>query len=141
MKRGSHEHKQSFTRRGRNSSTSHRVTLARAGIRVSLSPGWTPGPSVDPQALEFRAQADQWRRDTLHTSSLTKMIVHPSYLKIIGMGSSVLPLLFRELEQRPDHWLVALNAITGQDPAPTDSTFDEAVAAWLDWGRTHGYLG
>ena len=57
------------------------------------------------------------------------------------MGRGALPLLFKELEQRPDHWLVALNAITGQDPAPIDSTFDRAVAAWLDWGRKHGYLG
>jgi len=57
------------------------------------------------------------------------------------MGSSVLPFLFKELNQRPDHWLVALNAITGQDPAPIGSTFEEAVAAWLDWGRRHGYLG
>ena len=89
---------------------------------------------------EFRAHAGQWRRETMHVSSLTKMITHPSYLRIIGMGSSVLPFLFKELNQRPDHWLVALNAITGQDPAPPDCTFDAAVAAWLDWGRQHGYL-
>jgi len=61
-------------------------------------------------ASQFKALSDQWRRETLHTSSLTKMITHPSYLRIIGMGQSVLPLLFRELEVRPDHWLVALNA-------------------------------
>jgi hypothetical protein len=91
-------------------------------------------------ASQFKALSDQWRRDTLHTSSLTKMITHPSYLRIIGMGQSVLPLLFRELEVRPDHWLVALNAITGVDPAPAGSNFDEAVNAWLDWGRRQGYL-
>lgn len=84
--------------------------------------------------------AEKWRRETCHTSSLTKMVLHPSYLRIIGMGRSVLPFLFKELEERPDHWLVALNAITQQDPAPLDSTFDEAVAAWLEWGRLHGYL-
>lgn len=102
------------------------------------------GVSLDPQhslESEFRTQADQWRRETLHTSSLTKMVMHPSYLRIIGMGRSVLPFLFKELAQRPDHWLVALNAITGEDPAPAESTFDEAVGAWLDWGRRHGYLG
>lgn len=89
---------------------------------------------------EFRSHAGQWRRETMHVSSLTKMITHPSYLRIIGMGSSVLPFLFKELEKRPDHWLVALNAITGRDPAPPNCTFDAAVAAWLDWGRKHGYL-
>lgn len=65
----------------------------------------------------------------------------PCYLRIIGMGRRVLPLLLKELEENKDHWLVALNAITGQDPAPNGSTFDEAVVAWLAWGRTHGYLG
>jgi hypothetical protein len=101
------------------------------------------GTSFDTQqslASEFKAQADQWRRETLHTSSLTKMVMHPSYLRIIGMGRSVLPFLFKELAERRDHWLVALNAITGQDPAAIGSTFDEAVTAWLDWGRRHNYL-
>jgi hypothetical protein len=88
---------------------------------------------------EFKAHAERWRRETLHTSSLTKMTLHPSYLRIIGMGRGVLPFLFKELAHRPDHWLVALNAITGADPAPADSTFDGAVTAWLDWGRKHGY--
>ncbi len=69
------------------------------------------------------------------------MVMHPSYLRIIGMGRDILPLLFKEVDERPDHWLVALNAITGQDPAPIGSTFDEAVAAWLGWGRKYGYLG
>ena len=107
--------------------------------RKRITPNLTIGPKENLES-EFKAQADQWRRDTLHTSSVTKMIMHPSYLRIIGMGPTVLPLLFKELEERPDHWLAALNAITGQDPAPTESSFDEAVAAWLDWARIHGYL-
>jgi hypothetical protein len=68
------------------------------------------------------------------------MIAHPSYLRIIGMGPVILPFLFKELKERPDHWLVALNSITGKDPAPIGSTFDMAVEAWLRWGREHGYL-
>lgn len=55
-------------------------------------------------------------------------------------GSGRLAAPFRELEERPDHWLVALNAITGVDPAPVGSNFEEAVNAWLDWGRRQGYL-
>jgi hypothetical protein len=44
-----------------------------------------------------------------------------------------------ELRERRDHWLVALNAITGADPAPQVAGFDEAVDAWLAW-RENGYL-
>ena len=109
---------------------------------MSFDSRWTPAANVDARAKlesEFNSQADQWRRETLHVSSLTKMVMHPSYLRIIGMGRAVLPFLLKELARRPDHWLVALNAITGEDPAPADGTFDEAVTAWLDWGRKHGY--
>ena len=68
------------------------------------------------------------------------MITHPAYRRITGMGREVLPLLFRELKERPDHWLVALNAITGEDPAPAESSFNEAVDAWLAWGAQKRYL-
>ena len=68
------------------------------------------------------------------------MTSHPSYLRIIGMGREVLPLLFQELSDHPDHWLVALNAITGEDPAPMGSTFNEAVETWLAWAKERGYL-
>lgn len=90
--------------------------------------------------VEFRKHAEKWCKDTAHSSSISKIVNHPSYLRIIGMGPSVLPLLLTELQNKPDHWLVALNAITGHDPAPPDSTFTEAVDAWLSWGRAEGYL-
>lgn len=94
-------------------------------------------PGMD---LEFAVLVKKWRKETQHTSSVTKMITHPSYRRIMGMGRDVLPLLFRELKERPDHWLVALSAITGEDPVPADSTFNDAVATWLAWGVQKGYL-
>ena len=56
------------------------------------------------------------------------------------MGREALPLILQELKERPDHWLVALNAITGEDPAPAEGTFNDAVDAWLAWGAEKGYL-
>ena len=88
----------------------------------------------------FREHADLWKKETQHWSSVTKMTNHPSYRRIMGMGPDVLPLLFRELRECPDHWFVALNAITGDDPTPTSGTFQQAVDAWLSWGIQHGYL-
>jgi hypothetical protein len=88
----------------------------------------------------FREHAERWKRDTRHWSSMTKMIMHPSYRRIMGMGPDVLPLILRELRQSPDHWLIALNAISGEDPAPPNSTFNQAVDAWLAWGVQKGYL-
>jgi hypothetical protein len=100
------------------------------------------GARVSPElTAHFETIVEKWHKDTRHTSSLTKMITHPSYRRIIEIGPKVLPLLFKELNERPNHWLVALNAITREDPAPTGSTFGEAVQAWLAWGRDRGYLG
>jgi len=91
-------------------------------------------------ADEFASHVLKWRRETKHYSSVMSMVTHPSYLRIIGMGRQILPLLLRELESRPDHWLVALNAITGEDPASAECTFQQAIGAWLQWGRKRGYL-
>lgn len=88
----------------------------------------------------FRAYAETWRRQTQHYSSVSKMISHPAYTAIIEMGREAVPLLLEELRDRPDHWLVALNRITQEDPTPSGSTFSEAVEAWLGWGRERGYL-
>lgn len=90
--------------------------------------------------IEFNLHVQKWKTDTRHTSSVKIMISHPSYRRIMGMGKDGLPLLFQELSNQPDHWLVALNAMTGIDPVPAGATFTEAVSAWLDWGRKEGYL-
>ena len=120
----------------------HRIRLA-LGIATSDTMAGevlaTP-PTPPGMEIEFKALAEQWRKKTRHTSSLSKMIADSSYRRIMGMGRPVLPILFAELREHPDHWLVALNAITGQDPAPPGSTFSEAVDAWLAWGRAEGYL-
>ena len=87
----------------------------------------------------FRTLADQWRKETRYLSSATKKIMHPAYQQIIGMGRDALPLIMEELRRTRGHWLWALFAITGEDPAPEGCTFSEAVDAWLSWGIHHGY--
>lgn len=94
----------------------------------------------DPLKVEFRIHVQRWRRDSKHMSSMRNMIQHESYLRIMGMGPQVLSYLLEELNARPDHWLIALHAITGEDPAPEGATFREAIDAWLQWGRERGYL-
>ena len=87
----------------------------------------------------FRDHVDRWKRDTGHFSSIARMTAHPSYLRIIGMGREGLPFLLKELRDNPDHWLVALNAITGEDAAPEGATFRDAVDAWIRWGHDKGF--
>jgi hypothetical protein len=88
---------------------------------------------------KFRRLADQWLRETEHVSSIKKACMHPAYQRIIGMGPAVVPYLLRELEQNPDHWFWALNAITEEDPARAEDSLDGAKMAWLQWGREKGF--
>lgn len=70
------------------------------------------------------------------------MAMHPAYQQIIGMGPVAIPLLLRELQKSPDHWFWALKAITDVDPVPASERGrqKQMAAAWLRWGKEHGYL-
>jgi hypothetical protein len=59
-------------------------------------------PWVETSGLEdtFLALAAQWETGML--SLVQKMVMHPAYQRIIGMGQPVVPLILRELEQEPD---------------------------------------
>lgn len=116
------------------------VQEGTAGTELSFS-GMTIAQVTKESPIEqrFRKLADQWRRETRHQSSASKMAMHPAYQQIIGMGREAIPLILRELKRAGGHWLWALFAITGEDPAPEGSTFAEAVDAWLSWGMQHGY--
>lgn len=93
----------------------------------------------------FRENADRWKEETAHLSSVTKMLAHPSYLRIVGLAKDSINhelerLLLRELENEPDYWFDALTAITGENPVHPQYDFDESVNAWLEWGRRKGII-
>lgn len=93
----------------------------------------------------FHECVERWKDETGHLSSITKALAHPSYLRIIGLargsaGHEIERLLLRELESDPDHWFAALSAVTGEDPVKPEHDFDEAVNAWLEWGREKGII-
>ena len=114
----------------------HEAALALLAARRLPRTAWE---RTEPEQ-RIRELADKWYRETRTTSSLKKMITHPAYLRILGMGPEAVPLLLRELERTRDHWLVALHAITGEEPASPGADYDEAVDAWLNWGRRRGYI-
>jgi hypothetical protein len=98
----------------------------------------------DPVRL-FYAEADKWKNETMHWSSIAKVISHPSYLRIIGLGrkfpeGEIEKLILCELQNEPYHWFDALEAITGTNPVKPDDDFDAAIEAWLEWGRQEGII-
>ncbi|MGD0288504.1 MAG: hypothetical protein ABSC63_02455 [Candidatus Binataceae bacterium] len=88
----------------------------------------------------FRVLSNKWRNETATSSSKSQILSNPSYLSIIEMGEPVLPFIFEEMADTPDFWFRALQQITTVNPVLPNSSFSQAVSAWLDWGRKHGYV-
>lgn len=115
---------------------------------LQMVEGITDGAHVHAASLQEQAQLtrtfqdllETWRRETWFLPYIQQRILHTAYQRIIGMGWGAVPLILRELEQRHDHLLWALQAITREDPASHTHDLQAGVAAWLQWGRERGLL-
>ena len=96
-------------------------------------------PPLDQET--FEKLADEWERDRPRGVDIAQMTRHPAYQRIIAMGEPAVPWLLHRLATKPDHWFVALSAITGARPVPPESRgrIKAMVQAWLDWGSQQGY--
>jgi hypothetical protein len=87
----------------------------------------------------FRELVSEWKKETWFISSIKKRISHPSFLKIVGLGSPAVPLIIEELRRQPDYWSFALEAITREDPVPRAESLKELRDGWLVWAAANGY--
>jgi hypothetical protein len=116
------------------------------GTRVIVGNSWAQGALFSDEAARsqiaerFNMLKRQWQKETLLFSSLTKIVMHPAYQRIIGIGPPAVPLILRELEQKPNHWFWALKVITGADPVEPSQRgrMKEMTRAWLRWGKEQG---
>jgi len=96
-------------------------------------------PVIDDKA-EFQQLATKWRLERGSSSSITDLVLSPSYQAIIGMGSKAVPFILAELEaegEHPDHWFWALQSLTRIDPVNEEDEGDlrKMARAWLHWAR------
>jgi hypothetical protein len=96
-----------------------------------------PALAGEPAAERFHRLASQWDEESAVMSSVTQMMMLPSYQKIIGMGWAAVPFMLEDLKREPRHWFAALRAITDTNPvAPEDAGNIQKMAdAWVQWGR------
>jgi hypothetical protein len=110
---------------------------------MSILPAEQPSGTPAAETLEerFRRLEATWLGEVGFSSSSTELRSHPAFREIIGLGEAVVPLMLRDLEERPRLWVWALPRITGADPVPASDRGNIAKmsAAWLRWGREHGY--
>ena len=93
-------------------------------------------------AIRFSNLEKEWKESTPMLSSITDIVMHPSYQQIIGMGPTAIPLIFLSMRRELGHWFWALVAITGENPVSIEhrGKIKEMTNAWLDWGHKHLYL-
>jgi hypothetical protein len=98
-------------------------------------------PAVD-VPTEFRVLAERWHGETDDLSSATRVVGHPAYLRMIGLGREALPHILRDLEANGGMWFAALEAVTGLELGTPDerSNYRTLREVWLRWGRDNGYL-
>jgi hypothetical protein len=97
--------------------------------------------TVGSRSIEFDELAKRWIGDTKLTSSTQAIVIHPSYQRIIGMGTAAVPHILRRLQVTPEPWFWALQSITGENPVPAEDIgrMNKMRTAWLQWGKLRGY--
>lgn len=93
-------------------------------------------------AIRFSNLEKEWKESTLMLSSITEIVMHPSYQQIIGMGPTAIQLIFLSMKREFGHWFWALCAITGENPVSIEhrGKIKEMTDDWLDWGQKQLYL-
>ncbi len=96
---------------------------------------------VESVEQRFRRLEARWEAETRVLSDAHRIIEHPAFQEIIQMGLPVVPLMLRDLEQRPRLWVWALPRITGDNPVPAadGGNISKMSEAWVRWGHDKGY--
>jgi hypothetical protein len=112
------------------------------GADIEVSVALADASNRDETRRRFEVLAARWQEETAFLSSVTEKAIHPAYQEIIGTGREAVPYILRELQQKPGHWFWALRAITGENPILPEQQgkIREMAAAWVQWGKDHGYL-
>ena len=91
----------------------------------------------------FQQLSDEWKRDTGHLSTISRIVAHPSYLGIVAIGKPAIALILKDLQTEPNHRFSALYSIAGEGPhIPAHDRGDmrKISKAWLEWGKGKRYI-
>jgi len=88
--------------------------------------------------VKFENLVATWKQRCLFSSSISEIVSDPSYMQIIGMGERALPFIIEKLREYPDHYFVALSAITGEDPVSDEDkgNIEKMAQAWIAWAES-----
>ena len=85
----------------------------------------------------FQGLVRTWKDGTAGYSITARRYAHGSYQALLVLGPGIVPMILRELQERPDWWFEALKVLTKEDPTKPTDNFHAAVKAWINWGKAH----
>jgi len=91
---------------------------------------------------KFREYADKWYAETRRDSSITRILSNENYLRVIELGTPVIPLILKELQSRPRPWFLVLRVLTKNENVGRGypGNFEKMAEAWINWGRERGII-
>jgi hypothetical protein len=97
-------------------------------------------PAAETLEQRFRRLEAAWEAETQFLSDPQRIIEHPAFQEIIGLGMDVVPPMLKDLERGPCLWVWALPRITGENPVSPayGGNIQKMGEAWLRWGREKG---
>ena len=104
---------------------------------------------ISPQPISYDKRkfdnlVDWLNSETSHSSFIHDRLIHPAYARIVEMGDSALPFIFKSLEHEVNQtYFAVLTQITGVDPIPSESesmSSDSVRQLWVIWARKNKYL-
>ena len=105
------------------------------------------GPTTDNIEDRFHRLEAEWSAQTRVLSDPGKIMSHPAMRAIIAMGEGVVPMILRDLQDKPSLLVWALPEIMGENLAPPrieegflKRNVDAQIEAWLRWGREKGLV-
>ena len=122
------------------------ISFATAGMvqRKPVLTGTLYAPYADNETAQqkFERLRNNWKRDTSIYSVDYLKVNHWAYKEILAMGEQIIPFMLDDLAHSRARWFTALQELTGSDPVSTEihGDFQAMASAWVDWGRTEGYL-
>ena len=87
--------------------------------------------------LKFQLLAEKWKEESKYLAFTKDRVQLPNYQAIIAMGKTALPLILDDMRHQPQHWFVALKAITGENPVQLEhrGNIQSMTNDWLLWGK------
>jgi hypothetical protein len=85
----------------------------------------------------FKSLVIEWKNATMFFSSTEKITNHISFIKIIGLGPTSIPLILEEIQREPSFLFFALQIITNEDLTEENDAGKvlQICEKWINWAK------